>query len=145
MSVDPERGNPTMKIGSGSGAPTPARAVKNSAVHTSICLRVLLSVMSGSVAAFGALECIAALVELPGFRVLVPVFVRLAECEAQMVAIDGLSPGEASSARMLHDLVLGKAIGLEIRETPVGIAEARLDGRRHSIGLDRLFLPSDGS
>src|ERR1700686_4614664 len=45
------------------------------------------------VAAFGALECVAALVKLPGFRVLVPVLERLAEREAQMVAIDSVCGG----------------------------------------------------
>ena len=42
------------------------------------------------VTAFGATACVAALVE-PGFRVLRPVLKRLAEREAQMVAIDGMS------------------------------------------------------
>ena len=44
--VDPERGNPTTKMGSGSGAPKPRRRAKKSAVQTSICRRVLFSMMS---------------------------------------------------------------------------------------------------
>ena len=40
------------------------------------------------VKAFGALECVAALVKLPGFRVFLQILEGLAEGEAQMVAID---------------------------------------------------------
>ena len=43
ISVDPERGRPTMKMGSESGAPTLARCAKNYAVQISLCWRVLIS------------------------------------------------------------------------------------------------------
>ena len=144
MSVDPERGSPTMKIGSGSGTPTPARAAKNCAVHTSICLRVLRFGDLRMVAAFGALECVAALVKLPRFRILVPVLECLAEREAQMVAIDRLCGRCSFLGAHVRDLVLRKAIGLEIGEAPPGIAEARSGGRRHLVGFDCLLPPSDG-
>ena len=36
ISVDPERGMPTMKIGPSSGLPAPARASRNSRLNTSI-------------------------------------------------------------------------------------------------------------
>jgi hypothetical protein len=43
-SVEPARGRPTMKIGSGRSQPQPRRAAKNSAVQTSFCKRVLRSI-----------------------------------------------------------------------------------------------------
>src|ERR1035438_10016427 len=44
----------------------------------------------------------------------------------------------------VRDLVLRKAIGLEIGEAPPGIAEARSGARRHLVGCGRLLLPSEG-
>src|SRR5215471_2270914 len=55
---------------------------------------------------FGALECIAALVELPRFGVLVPVLVSLAEREAQMVAINILSARCSFRGAHTRNLVL---------------------------------------
>ena len=51
MRVEPDLGNPTMKMGDVPGdlpgAPTPCRAVKNSRVHTEACRRALRSSGSG--------------------------------------------------------------------------------------------------
>jgi hypothetical protein len=43
--VEPERGRPTMKIGSGAGQPCPARAANSSAVSTALA-RATCSVIS---------------------------------------------------------------------------------------------------
>jgi len=43
MSVEPERGSPTMKIGSRASAPAPSRRAKRADVQTSICALVLRS------------------------------------------------------------------------------------------------------
>ena len=47
MRVDPERGRPTMNMGSAAGMPHPARAVMNVFVKISICWRVLYSMSLG--------------------------------------------------------------------------------------------------
>src|SRR5262252_2580676 len=91
----------------------------------------------------GALECIATVVKLPRFRVLVPVLVSLAKREAQMVAINILSARCSFRGAHTRDLVLRKTIALEIGKAPVSIAEAGSDGCRRMIGLDRFHLPSD--
>jgi len=52
------------------------------------------------VAALGAFEPVAALVEEPRLCVLGPIFAGLAEREAQMVASTGLTAGPSSAARM---------------------------------------------
>src|SRR5262245_13252071 len=95
------------------------------------------------VKALGALEVVAAFVELPGFRVLVPVLVCLAERKAQMVAIDGMSVPLAFLCTHASDLIPRKLVGFEIREAPVRIAEARSENRRHPVRLDSVFRTSD--
>jgi hypothetical protein len=133
ISVDTERGSPRMKIGSGSGAPTHSREAKNSAVHTSICWRVFGFGDIRMVAAFSALEPVAELIELPGFRVLVADFVRPAERKAKIAAIDG----ESGRYRFLRahpsDFLRRKSIRLEIGKAPIGIAEATPQGCRRPI------------
>ena len=64
-----------------------ARGEKLAGAHLDLLARVGFGDFR-MVAAFGALERVAALVKLPGFRILVPVLERFAEREAQMVAID---------------------------------------------------------
>ena len=61
-----------------------------------------------------------------------------------MVAIDGVRGRRGFLGAHLRDLVLRKAIGLEIGEAPPGIAEARSGGGRHLVGFGRFLLPSDG-
>jgi hypothetical protein len=46
--VEPERGSPTMKIGSGAVAPQPCRSAKNSAVNVARARRTNLEVSSGA-------------------------------------------------------------------------------------------------
>jgi hypothetical protein len=79
MRVEPERGRPTMKMGSGFCAPQPTRLAKNSAVQTSICWRVLFSMILGAIIALGALQRITELVVVEGFRVFTLILERLAE------------------------------------------------------------------
>src|SRR5215471_2730305 len=60
-----------------------------------------------------------------------------------MVAIDSLCGRCGILSPHLRDLVLRKAIDLEIGETPPGIAEAWSGGRRHLVGFGGLLLTSD--
>ena len=94
--VEPERGRPTMKMGSGFRTPQPRRLAKNSRVHTSICCCVLHLDDFGAIPAFGALQRITKLVIAEGFRVLAPVLERLAEGKTQMITVDD----RPSSARI---------------------------------------------
>ncbi len=61
-----------------------------------------------------------------------------------MIAIDELSGGRRFVRDHLRDLTVGKAIGLEIREAPVGVAKTRAGRCRGPIRLDGFFPPSQG-
>jgi hypothetical protein len=61
-----------------------------------------------------------------------------------MVAIDGVCGKRGFPGTHARDLILRKAIHLEIGEASVGIAEARFYGRRRLVGVDGLPLPPDG-
>ena len=121
------------------GSPQPARPAKNARVQTSICrLRVGLDDL-GPIAAFGALQRVAALVIGPGLR-------RTrrdppAPCRARSRGDSGPPArvaGDASSARMRAISVVGEAIGLEVGEAPIGVAEIGPRRRGRAVGVDRL-------
>jgi hypothetical protein len=89
--VEPERGRPTMKIGSRSGS-APAVARREEIARADLDLQAVLRSMARPIAAFGSLQRIAALVVFEGFGVLAAVLERLAEREAQVIAIDERVP-----------------------------------------------------
>src|SRR6516225_503606 len=80
---------------------------------------------------------------MPRFRVLAQVLVRLAEAETQMIAINRIKDRRTFFRAHARDLALREAIGLEIGEAPIGVAEARSDSCCLSVGFDGLLLPSD--
>src|SRR5262249_27913393 len=66
----------------------------------------------GIVPAFTTLECVATLVKLPRFRILIPFFEGFPEREAQMIAVDKLCGWCGFLGKHLADLALRKAIDL---------------------------------
>ena len=127
--VEPARGSPTMNIGSSRSKPVPRRLAKNSRVQTVSCWRAERSRDLDFVAALALLQRIAALVVLEGLRIIGAILQRLAERETQVISVRQCSGVRMRSYPHARDLVVGEAIGLEIRKTPVGIAEIRLRHR----------------
>src|ERR1700716_261988 len=92
----------------------------------------------GPVAALGALLCIAPRVVAPGLCVLAPILVGLAECETQMIAIAQRGAGRRLCGTHAGDFLVQEAIGLEIRQAPVGVAVVRPGGASGAVGPDGL-------
>src|SRR5215472_4366125 len=93
----------------------------------------------GPVAAFGAFELVTQPVVVERARKVSLVFIRLAECKAQMVAVD--EPDRRSDHRGPHpcQLLRRETVGLEVGEAPVRITEVRPRGGRATVGIDRGF------
>src|ERR1700722_102161 len=88
------------------------------------------------VADFGPLELVTLFVIAPGFRILAPILEGLAEREAQMIAVNPRSARRGFCGAHAPDLVVCEAIGLEIGEAPIGVAEVRAGGGRRTVGMD---------
>src|SRR5262249_7918242 len=73
-------------------------------------------------------------------RVFVFVFIRFAEREAEMIAINVTSGRRSLLGSHARDLVLGKAIRLEISQAPISITETGLDRRCRVIARNSFFL-----
>ena len=125
-SVEPERGRPTMKIGSGRAAPALRGRRRTARVQTAICRRVLRLDDFRPVPALGALQRVAALVVAEGLGIFAAG--PRAPCRARSTGGSGrrgASTAPLSAARMRGDLGVAEAVGLEVRQAPVGIAEVR--------------------
>src|SRR6202011_5385267 len=96
------------------------------------------------VAALGALQRVAALVVAPGLGVLAAILVGLAERETQVIAIDRRRPGRRLLGAHARDFLVQEAVCLEVRQTPVGVAEVRPGGGRGAVGLDGLPAAAEG-
>ena len=90
------------------------------------------------IAAGLAAQAVAVIVPVPGAGEVAAVLQRLAEGEAEVGPVFHASVrvGRLSAHRV--DLGGAEAIGLEVRQAPVGVAEVGPGGRRRAIGLDRL-------
>ena len=95
----------------------------------------------GPIPALGPLQSIAAFVVLPRRRVILAVLVGLAESEAEVVAIHGMRAGRRFGGFESGKFLVREAVGLEIRQAPVRIAEVRPDSGRAPVGGDRLVAP----
>ena len=93
---------------------------------------------------FRMLQTVAASIVLERCGVLLAILQCLAQCEAEMKAIDERCAGVRFAG--LHPLDLGvvELVGLEIAETPVCVAEVGFQTRRPAIRSDCLRLPADG-
>ena len=72
-----------------------------------------------------------------------PVLERLAECETKMLAVDCRGVGRRFRGAQRRQFILREPVGLEVGETPPGIAEARPAGRRAMVGIDGLLTPAE--
>ncbi len=81
---------------------------------------------------------------MEGFGEFAAILECLAERETEMKAIDGAYTFRRLGGPQPPQLLIGEAVGLEIREAPVRIAEIRPTRRRPAVGLDRLLAPSEG-
>ena len=134
MSVEPERGSPTMKMGPALWQPQRRRVSKNSRVKVSLHdARVVLDA-GGLVARLGPLQRIAALVVAKRLFVLPPILERLAEGKAQVIAVGELDPRARFLGAHGRDLLVGERVLLQIGEAPVRLAVARADGGRRAVG-----------
>ena len=79
----------------------------------------------GAIADLALLQRIAALVTAEGLAVVAAILQRLAEREAEMIAVDRRGLGPRLLRLHAGDLVLGETIGLEIGQAPISVAEAR--------------------
>src|SRR5215472_14534020 len=97
----------------------------------------------GLVAAFGALECVAALVAAPRCGVITTILVGLAERETQVIAVDDARARGGLGG--VHPLELGvaEAVGLEVRKAPPGVTEPGPGAGCCAVLLDRLGLASE--
>ena len=144
ISVEPARGNPTTKIGSRLATPQSSRAAKKAGVQVAICRAVLVSKISGRYRLSARWSALPRRVTTPRPGDLAAILQRLAECEAEMDAI--YRGGAVGCVRSAHagDLVLLEAIGLEVGEAPIGVAEIGAGRDRGAIGGDRRGQLSDG-
>src|SRR5207302_8778372 len=93
-------------------------------------------------AALGFLERVAPLVVAEGFLVFAAVLERLAERETEVVPIDELRGVGGLDLAHARELLVREAVGLQVSEAPVGIAEVRPRRRSGPVRLDRLRLVS---
>ena len=135
-----------MKIGAGSGIAGAARATRrNSAEYTSTSRSFMTSVCTGSYATSRALRCVAAAVELPGALVVAAVLVRLAEREQEIdLGLRRCRPAAADAPLHLRDRRVVEAVGLEVGEAPVGLAEVRRAADAGVVGGDGVVVVADG-
>ena len=80
---------------------------------------------------------------MPGLGDLAPVLQRLAEREAEVIAILQRRCRRRLLGAHARDLLVAEAIGLEVGQAPIGVAEIGPGRRRRAIGLDRLRDPAD--
>ena len=98
---------------------------------------------AGIIMAVTLFQRVAALIMTEGLGEFAAILERLAQREAQMVAVDDRGGWSCLLGPHVLDFLVREAIGLEVREAPVGVAEARPRPRGCPIGLDRLRLPAD--
>src|SRR6266403_2800997 len=89
------------------------------------------------------LKRVAALIVSERLLVICPILECLAEGKAQVISIDQWRGRRRLLSPHAHDLIVGEAVGLQVREAPVGVAEARSSRGGGSIGFDRLLLPPE--
>ena len=114
-----------MKIGDGSGSPAPRSRFEESASIDVQIRSFITSVCTGRTATCGALRLVAAPVEVPGPLVVAAVLVGLAEREQEVDLRLGVVAWRGGALLHLGDHCVVEAIGLEVGEAPVGLAEVR--------------------
>ena len=123
ISVEPERGRPTMKMGAGLGSPLPARAAKNDASKKARMRAARRSKCSMSNGASEAPQRVAARVVAEGLRVLRGA-ARSALPSAKCSCASFLRSPASLAEQPLHgrELRVAEGVVLEVGKTPVGLA-----------------------
>src|SRR6185437_978988 len=103
-------------------APALAGGEELSRAHPDLLAGVALDELR-AVTALGTLQLVAELVGLEGCGELAPVLQPLAERKAQVIAVVECGAGSFLGAAHARQLLVGKTVGLEVGEAPVGIAE----------------------
>ncbi len=96
------------------------------------------------VLALGALERVAARVVFERLLILLPVLECLAQRKAQVAAIDGRRGWRGLGGAHRTDFLLGEAVGLQVREAPVSVAEAGARGGGRAVLSDGFLAPAQG-
>ena len=144
ISVEPERGSPTMKIGASDSKPSPACASRNSRLKTSDDLLVAGLEAHRVVGHQRPLPLVAAVIVRPGAVVVAGVLVGLGEGE---VEVDDLALRQVLPLQLLlhgRDLFRLEPEDLEVRHAPVDLAELGLQRDRRAVLAQRLRLLAEG-
>jgi hypothetical protein len=126
-----------MKIGSGAVCPLAQRGDETGVANVDLVLH-LARQTAPVIADFLALEAVAALVTGKGAVVDPPVFQRLAQREAQMVAVGQRGAGQLLLRFHLRQFGIVEAVGLEVGKAPVRRAEIGAQAIGRAIGGERL-------
>ena len=133
-SVEPARGSPTMKMGAGIVA-APALPLLEELARAEFDLLADRPLQRfRTVVALRLLERIAPRVELERLGVLAAILERLAEREAEVIAVDERRATGVDLLAHGGELVVVEAVGLEVGEAPVRIAEVHPLPRGLAIG-----------
>ncbi len=122
MSVEPERGSPTTKIGAGSGSPAPAWRSRNACVEHGADPVVDHLGLHRVVVLERAPRAVALGIQLERARVLAAVLERLGERERELRACFLAQALRRELALHRLDFVVREAEGLEVRQAPPGFA-----------------------
>ena len=96
-----------------------------------------------AILAFRALERVAAIVIGPGLRGVAAIFERLAQCKTEMIAVRQRCRRRKFFRAHALDFRVQEAVGLEIGEAPIGIAEIRPRLRGRAVGVNRFRKSPD--
>ena len=95
------------------------------------------------IANLGLLERVATLIVRERFAVLTQILERLGEREAEVVPIGQLSCRRGLLGAHAGELLVREPVGLEVREAPVGVAEARPQRRGGAVGVLGLLASAE--
>ena len=141
--VEPARGMPRMKIGSGASQPWPSRAAKNSAVITAM-LRSTRSVMrSGSWSSLRGADAISCGIVMPGTLRLRGGPPSPCQREVEVELVVGIKRGIVERRLHRRDVGIVEFDRLEVGKAPPDFAKAGREFDRAAIGGDRLVLLAD--
>ncbi len=130
------------RIGGGR-PPAAARFEKGAAGGLDLLRRIGLDGLNVEMAV-RTLQGVAAFVEGPGLGEIAAILVSLAERETQVIAVDEMRRCRRFLAPHDVHFRVGKGIGFQVGQAPIGVAEVRPGLRRAAVGDDRFRHAADG-